>query len=161
MEKVQSERYFSVTLKPDELKALYAAVQSDYARYQISQRQYVRMLRSLAGVDEHGNLWALDVQNGSWQRRIAGKWVKSEPKGDLRLIRKAITVWACPNCKTSNMLAKRFCTHCGAEKPRGQTAQPANSQTCAKCGSPLKAGAKFCSHCGHKVSVEAQGGQHV
>jgi hypothetical protein len=158
MDKLQAERYFSVNLMPVELKTLYAAVQWDFARHQISQRQYMRMLRSLAAVDARGNLWALDVQSGSWQRRIAGKWVKSEPRGSLRLIRKVITVWICPFCKTGNALNKRFCTHCGAEKPGGQGTQPGKTPACLKCGSALKDGAAFCTRCGQKVATEMNGG---
>jgi hypothetical protein len=153
MDELRSERYYSVTLKPEEWKSLYAAVQADYARYQISQRQYLRMLRSLAALDTGGNLWALDVYNGSWQRRIANKWVQSVPKGDLHLIRKIARVWVCPECKTNNLLNKRFCMHCGVQNPG---AQAAAALTCSHCGAGLKAYTKFCTRCGQKVQAEAK-----
>jgi len=161
MQNSEMEQYYAVSLKTDELKALYAAVQSDYARYQVNQRQYVRMLRSLAAVDEHGNLWALGMQSGTWYRQIGQKWVRSEPAEKLFLIRKIVTVWICHQCKTKNTMDKRYCTQCGAERRTekiGQTGEAdetaATAIQCMKCGTPLKAGAKFCTHCGQKVTSD-------
>jgi len=167
MDKTETERYTSVSLTPDELKALYTELQSEYARYQLGSRQYVHMLRSMGAVDENGNLWALGTQSGTWYRQIGKKWVKSEPKERLFLVRRVGTVWICHHCKTNNTMDKRFCIQCGTERQTTKIGQPgekteptSNTGECLICGYPLKAGVKFCTHCGQMVEINKEAGKN-
>ena len=48
----------------------------------------------------------------------------------------------CPNCKTENPSAARFCMSCGSSL----------ANVCPECGTELPAEARFCMGCGHQLA---------
>ena len=49
--------------------------------------------------------------------------------------------WTCPACGEENAPEMRFCSQCGAPRPR----------VCPRCGAALKNDARYCGMCGEKL----------
>jgi len=165
MENTDSTRYISARFDPEVLKDVYAIFQTIYFKSQIGPNTYLRILRSLAGVDREGVLWSLGLKTGTWYRQENGQWIPGEPQGKLYLIRKIDLKILCPSCKHVNLASKRFCTNCGAELPmesvtESKTQSPSRASSsivCKTCGATNATNKKFCTQCGSRLGELAGG----